>query len=560
MAHVADANRYARAVVAGKIQVSRWVRLACQRHLDDLKREKTKAFHYRFDKAKAERACGLIELLPHTKGKWAASGGTIRLEPWQKFIVCSIFGWVRKVTGLRRFRKAYLEIPRKNGKSALAAGIAIVMFAFDDEYRAEIYFGAGSRKQANEVFVPAKTMIAKTPKLKACIGADIWADKIVLPADNSIMEPVIGKPGDGASPSCAIADEFHEHQTADLVETMETGMGSREQPLLLEITTAGFDISSPCHEQHMECRMVLEGVMQNDTLFCAMYGIDDADDWTDPAILRKANPNFGISIEPEFLLSQQRLAIQNPAHATSFKTKHLNVWCSAREGMVNMVRWHAGVDLTVKREDMAGSDCVFAIDLASKTDLCAYMQIFRREVDGKPHYWVFGRYYLPEDTIENDKHNAAAYRKWVLQGWLTQTDGATVDFDWLLADLLHDAAQYQPSEMVYDPMNATWLAQKVEEEGVQAVEFPQNAANMGPATDEFVSAIHDYRVHHDGNPITAWCISNLVARRGGKLPCPTKQKPQYKIDGAIAAIMGVQRLVAGSPESVTSIYEQGVGI
>lgn len=559
--HVADAEKYAKDVVGGRIPANKWVKLACKRHLDDRKLERDKGFPFKFDKDEANKVCALAELLPHTKGKWASKKELIKLGSWQKFILCCLFGWLKKSNGKRRYRKAYLKIPRKNGKSVLAAIIAIKMFGFDGEFGAEVYSGATTEKQAWEVFRPAKLMIERSPELKEYLGVEVWAKSILLPEDGSRIEPVIGKPGDGSSPSCAIADEFHEHETPDLIDTMETGMGAREQPLLVEITTAGFNISGPCFDQEEESKKVLDGVFDNPELFSILYGIDDEDDWTSLETLKKANPNYGVSVEEDFLISQQRQAILNPVYASRFKTKHLNVWCSARESLINMVRWDFGCDQMLTPEELRGESCVFSIDLASKTDLCAVIKVFRKDISGKPHFYIFGKYYLPEDTIDFDPQNSANYKKWVAQGYLTPTDGATVDFDLVTEEVLLDAKDYNPSEVVYDPHNGTWMAQKIMEDGGTAVEFPQNAANMGPATDEFIAAVHDYRVHHDGNPITKWCVSNLVARRiPGKFPVPTKQKKHNKIDGAIASIMGVSRLVAGETEA-GSVYEtHGVGI
>ena len=221
--HCQDAYIYACHVVKGHKPACKWERLACQRFLDDLK---SKKLEYEFDRDRAEKVCRFIEKLPHTKGKWAARKENLILGPWQKFIVVNIFGWVDK-KGFRRFRKAYLKIPRKNGKSLLAAAIGIAMFVFDNEFGAEVYSGATTEKQAWEVFQPAKLICQRTPALCQKYGIEVNAKNLCVLANGSKFEPIIGNPGDGSSPSCSIHDEYHEHDTDDQVETMETGIRAR---------------------------------------------------------------------------------------------------------------------------------------------------------------------------------------------------------------------------------------------------------------------------------------------------------------------------------------------
>ncbi|MDC9583252.1 terminase large subunit, partial [Xenorhabdus sp. PR6a] len=337
--NVNAANQYARDVVRGKIETGRSVKEACQRHLDDLAKEKGKAFKYRFDKDLAERAAKFIQLLPHTKGEWAFKRMPITLEPWQLFIVCSVFGWVHKGSRLRRFREVYTEIPRKNGKSAISAGVALYCFTCDDEFGAEVYSGATTEKQAWEVFRPARLMCKRTPMLVEAFGIEVNASNLNRPADGARFEPLIGNPGDGQSPSCAIVDEYHEHDTDDLYTTMLTGMGARRQPLMWGITTAGYNIEGPCYDKRREVIEMLSGNVPNDELFGVIYTVDEGDDWTSPDVLRKANPNMGVSVYADFLLSQQQRALNNPRLASVFKTKHLNIWVSAREAYFNMVSW-----------------------------------------------------------------------------------------------------------------------------------------------------------------------------------------------------------------------------
>lgn len=250
--NVNAANQYARDVVRGKIVACQFVIQACQRHLDDLMAEKSKSFRYRFDKDLAERAAKFIQLLPHTKGEWAFKRMPITLEPWQLFVICCAFGWVNKGSRLRRFREVYTEIPRKNGKSAISAGVALYCFACDNEFGAEVYSGATTEKQAWEVFRPARLMCKRTPMLTEAFGIEVNASNMNRPEDGARFEPLIGNPGDGSSPHCAVVDEYHEHATDALYTTMLTGMGARRQPLMWAITTAGYNIEGPCYDKRRE--------------------------------------------------------------------------------------------------------------------------------------------------------------------------------------------------------------------------------------------------------------------------------------------------------------------
>jgi phage terminase large subunit-like protein len=510
-----------------------------------LKRVREPDYPYTFDHALAVKPCKFAEMLPHVKGKWAKRNELLYLSGWQCFILCSLFGWVRKRDRLRRFRLAYLEIPRKNGKSVLAAVIGLYMFCMDGEHGAEVYSGATSEKQAWEVFRPAKAMLESTEDLAAYVGAETYTRSIQVKSDGSRFEPIIGKPGDGSSPHCAIADEFHEHDTPDQVDTMQTGMGAREQPLLLEITTAGSNLAGPCYDAHLEAKKVLGRALENEELFTIIYSIDEdeGDDWTHPSVLRKANPNFGISVDAEFLESQQRLATLNPIHQNRFKTKHLNVWCSARMAWMPLTQWHLCADTGLTEDDFKGQPCWFILDLASKDDLAVFGKLFKKRVNREDHYYWFARYYLPEDAVNNeDNVNAATYQKWARQGLLHLTDGAEIDFDVIKEDVLEARKHFAAREVLYDPWRATQLAHQLQKSGATIVELRQTVQNLSAPMKEVLSAVKGSRLHHDGNPVTTWMISNVTAKVDAKDNIyPRKEKPQMKIDGAVALIMGMAR-------------------
>ncbi len=425
------------------------------------------------------------------------------------------------------------------------------MFAADGEFGAEVYSGATTEAQAWEVFRPAKQMLERTDELRDALGAEVWAKALLTPEDGSRFEPVIGKPGDGASPSCAIVDEYHEHDTSDLVDTMETGMGSRDQPLLLMITTAGFNIAGPCFDQEQDAKKVLEGALDDPELFVLIYSIDDNDKWDDPASLRKANPNFGVSVDEDFLLAQQKQAINSASKQTRFKTKHLNIWCSAKSAWLNILEWNKCADRTLRPEQFKGCKCYVTLDLASRSDVCVIMLMFVKEIDGKQHFYLFGSYYLPENAIENDPKNSGTYRKWVIEGFLQQHDGAEIDFDLIEEDTLALVAEYGPDEVVFDPYRAAQLEQRLTKNGVTAVELGQTVKNLSLPMKEFESAVKAGRVHHDGNPVLTWMASNVVAKLDAKDNIyPRKEKPEQKIDGIVAGLMGVARAMFGEPHGI----------
>lgn len=550
--HTYSALAYAFNVSKGHRPACKIEILACDRFIDDL--QNLDGFIY--DVEKAERACKFIEQMPHTKGKWAAKKMKLKLEGWQKFIICNLFGWVNEA-GLRRFRKAYLKVPRKNGKSMVVAGIGHFMLTKDNEYGAEIYCGATTEKQAWEVFGPARLMALKTPEYTEHFGIEVNAKSMVILENGSKFEPLIGKPGDGASPSCAIADEYHEHDTDDFVSTMETGMGAREQPLLLAITTAGFNISSPCYDMEMECNKMLNGVFKDDRLFSISFGIDDGDDWTDPAILEKANPNFDVSVTGEFLLAQQAEAVRNASKQSAFMRKHLNKWVGAMTSWVNMDALKKCVDVSLNLDDFIGKDCVIPVDLASKIDITATLKVFTEQREGKTHYTVFSKFYIPEETALDSANNH--YMKWISDGYMTGTDGNEIDFNEIQEDIRLDMAQHNAREVVYDPWRATQLAQGLQTEGATIVEYRNTVANMSPAMYELEAAIKSGRFHYDGNPVMTWMMSNVIAKIDAKDNIyPRKQKPENKIDGVVAVIMAIGRTMTVEVDEPSVYEERGV--
>lgn len=551
---VAAGLKFARDVVRGNIPAGRYVVLACQRHLDDLERQRDKDFPYRFDAGAAELKLRLIELLPHTKGEWAFKRQLVTLEPWQCFGIMATFGWLKKGSGLRRFRESYWEVPRKNGKSVVAAGVGIGMFVADSESGAEVYSGATTEKQAWEVFRPARLMIKRSPLLVEHAGIEVNASNMNLPADGSRFEPIIGTPGDGASPSCAIVDEYHEHQTAALYETMLTGMGARRQPLMFIITTAGADIEGPCYDKRREVVEMLEGATDSPELFGWIWTIDEGDDWTDPKVLAKANPNIGVSVYREYLESQQQRAIKNARFANTFKTKHLNVWVTAKTAFINMEAWRFCEDRSLTLEQFEGQQCILGFDLARKLDMNSMARLFWRDIEGKRHYYsVAPRFWVPEDTVFNSENRRMAerFQGWLNAGLLVATDGAEIDYREILAEAVEANKAAPVLQSPIDPHGATNLSHHLDDEGLTPITTVQNYTNMSDPMKELEAAIMSGRFHHDGNPIMTWCVGNLIAKTlpgNDDVMRPIKQGVENKIDGAVALVMAIGRVMLREAE------------
>lgn len=534
MTHSERAHQYARDVVEGRIVTGHWVRLACQRHLTDLERQ---GFAYEFSAEKADRACRFIERMPHVKGRWARDKKPIQLEPWQCFILCSMFGWVHPETGLRRFRKASVYVPRKNGKSIIAAAVGIRMFAADGEAGAEVYSGASTEAQAWEVFRPARQMVLKLPKLQQDLGVEVNAKTLARPADMSTFAPVIGKPGDGASPHCAIIDEYHEHATSDQYDTMLTGMGARDQPLMFVISTAGDDIEGPCYDDWRTVERVLEGTVEDDQHFGIIYAADKDDDWTDPAALEKANPNIGVSVSREFLLARQREAIQNARHQYRFKIKHLNEWVASRAAFYNAQKWRDLGDASLSLDALAGRRCYAGLDLASKVDI-ASMGLLFAPAEGESEWLFIPRFYLPEDRL--DEPEGDRYRAWAEDGHLIVTDGGKTDLQRIQDELAELASVVDLGGTAYDPWQSAQLAANLEEAGLLMVEFRQTVQMMSEPMKESEALILTGQIRHDGNPAMSWMVGNVVAKVDAKDNVyPRKEREKDKIDGPVSLIMAL---------------------
>lgn len=527
-----------RGVLTGKIPACKWVKLACQRQVDDLKRFASSGL-FIFDEEKGNEICRFIELLTHTKGPLA--GERIKLEPWQIFNLSTVFGWRRRSDGGRRFRRAYFEMPRGNAKSTLSSGVGLYCLVADHELGAEVYSFATTRDQAKIVFGDAKQMAKQNEPLRQRFGLEVLANALYVPSTNSTFQAksAEGSTLDGLNTHLAVIDELHAHKTRDVYDVVETSLGKRTNSLLWVITTAGFDTSGICYEVRSMVTRVLEKEVVDETQYGIIYGLDEGDDWTTEEALVKANPNWGISVMPDVVLSLQKKAIALPSAANNFKTKHLDVWCSAGSSWMDMQAWNACAHPELNLDDFEGKKCIIGLDLGSKSDLTAKVLIFPEEdEEGKTIYTVFCQCYLPRRAVENSTNSQ--YAGWADSGYLTVTEGAMTDFGVVEEELRQDLSRFDVDAIVYDPWQATQMATSLSDDDAPMVECRNTVQNMSDPMKSLEALVLDGRLRHDGNPVLTWMMGNVVARVDAKDNIfPRKERYEEKIDGVVALIMGL---------------------
>ena len=467
-------------------------------------------------------------------------------------MVCSLFGWVNKASGFRRFAEAYIEVARKNAKSTLAAGIGLYMLVADREFGPEVYSGATTKKQAMEVFRTARRMAKKAPEFKEHFDLEVNVESIVARSDDGKFEPLIGDPGDGASPSCSIVDEYHEHPTSNLRDTMVTGMGARRQGLSLIITTAGTDTAGPCYLTRDESEKILNGLVEDETFFCIIYAADADDDWKSLEARIKANPNYGVSVFPEYLEKQINQAVKTPSKQFIVKTKHLNIWGNAANGFFDMDKWKAGKDATLSLEEFKGRAAWMGNDLAGIVDLASRIRIFqemRPNAEGIQvrHYFIFGEHYCPLDRIMDGDHQH--YAGWYEEGWLTGIPGAEIQLSTIEDDIERDIEEFDFQCIAFDPWGALQMQQQLAEQMGDdiVVSIPQQVKYLSPPMRELEAALAAGRVHHNGDPVLTWAMSCVLAKPDkNNNVFPFKlDNGKNKIDPATALITGMYRAMNG---------------
>lgn len=536
------AQHYAQQVAAGDVLVCKWTRLAVERQVADLAKEPSDAWPWVFNHDAAARPCEFIELLPHIKGKWAAERRLLVLEPWQCFILTTVFGWVHRETGLRRFREGYVEVPRKNGKSALSSGLGLYMLAADGEHGAEIYSAATTRDQARIVFDDAKAMAERLPDLRTHLGVAILAHSITVAHTASKFAPLAAEAStqDGLNVHCGIIDELHAHKKRDLYDVIDTARNAREQSLLWLITTAGTDRSGICYERRTHITKILDNVIEDPNMFGIIYTIDDNDDPFDAGIWAKANPNWGVSVLTDNMASAARKAEAMPSAMNNFLTKHLNVWVSGESPWMDMRAWDRCADSSLDINDFAGEKCWAGLDLAQKKDFAALCLVFERE--GVWH--VFTKLYLNELAVAESGN--AHLSGWANQGYVNVTSGDITDFDVLADDMRRYCKLFDMQEIAFDPALSMYFAGKLVEEGLPMVEIAQRAMFFTPPLIQVENLVHEKKLKFDGNPVMTWMVSNLVVKvsKFNELRSPTKERAENKIDGPMAMLMALGRALA----------------
>jgi phage terminase large subunit-like protein len=532
MTHVDRANDYIARVLSGDVPACKWVRLACERQRNDLA---SPPGGYRFDINRAERVCRFIEMLPHIKGEW--SGKQMRLEPWQSFVLTTAFGWVGE-DGRRRFKTTYVEIPRKNGKSLISTGVALYMLAADGEGGAEVYSAATTRDQARIVWDDAKRMVERSEGLRK-LGVGASAHAIHLLREASTFRALSRDQGgnlDGLNVHCAVVDELHAHKTRDVWDVLETATGARRQPMLWAITTAGFNRAGVCFEVRTYLQKILSGAHDDPEFFGVIWGIDDTDKWDDPAVWQKANPNWGVSVKPDDIARKARKAMEMSAATNNFLTKHLNVWVNADTAWMDMRKWGGCEDDLLTLDEFEGQPCWIGIDLASKIDIAEVSLVFERA----GNLYVFNRHYLNEDATEDGRNSQ--YSGWAADGRLTVTPGNVTDYAYIESDLEEIARRFNVRAIGYDPWQAVYLANRLNEKGLPMVEVRQTVQNMSEPMKYLQAMVYSGKLRHDGDPVLSWMVSNVVAHLDAKENIyPRKQSPENKIDGVVALVMALGR-------------------
>ena len=546
-----DGHRYAQDIVKGKINACTFVRQACERYLQDRKTASNKGL--RFNKKQAQDVLDFFSFCVHIKGELARQ--PIELSPWQIFIVINLFGWVWKKTGLRRFKSGYIEVARKNGKSTFAAPIGLYMTAFDDEGGAEVYSAATTRDQAKIVFDVARHMVLRS-ELKKHLTAHKFS--VFDETSASSFQPLASDADslEGKNTHCGIIDELHAHKTRDVYDVLELSCGARSQPLLLTITTAGSDKTGICYEVRNYVAKILEGVIEDDTMFGMIYTLDEPKQWTNPDCWIQANPNLDVSVKQEDMTRLCQKAVQTPDAANQFKTKRLNLWCDAESAYFNMEKWYEA-PAAADHEALRKLPCFIGLDLASKLDIAAKVCLF---ADTDRTYHVTCEFWLPEAVIDQTKSGKARhlmhmYQSWADKGLITLTSGNIIDYRQIRADILADAAYFAVEEIAFDPWGATQLAiQLQDEDGLPMVEVAQTVKNMSEAMKEVEALIIDGRLRLPDHPVLNWMASNVTAKpdRNDNI-FPRKDHPESKIDGMVALIIAMLRAMLQRDDS--SVYD-----
>ena len=510
---------------------------------------------FHFDEHAADLAVRFFErLLVHVEGEWA--GEPFILQPWERDdIIRPLFGW-KRADGTRKYRRAYIEIPRKNGKSTLAAGIALYLLYMDDEPAAQVLGAAADRDQAAIVFDLAKSMVQASSVLSS--RAKTYRRSIVVPATASVYRVLSAdvKTKHGLNAHGVVVDELHAWPNRELYDVLTTSTGSRRQPLVVAITTAGYDRESICWEVHEFARQVLAGIIDDPTFFGYIQAAGEEDDWLDEETWKKANPNLGVTLKIDYLRTESQRARQSPAYRNTFERLHLNRWTQQETRWLPMDLWEAGgQELAIG--ELAGREAYGGLDLASTSDIAAFLLDLPPLEPGGPHIWL-PHFWIPKaNMVERARRDRVPYDAWVGMGLITATEGNAIDYAFIEADILKLAELYEIREIAFDRFGAVQMSQRLEAAGFTMIGFAQGFISMAPPMTELLRLVLEGKLLHGGNQVLRWMADNLAVSQdpAGNFK-PDKKKSREKIDGMVAGVMALDRAVRHGQGEPGSVYEQ----
>jgi len=541
------AETYAQQVRTGNILTCEFVQLAVDRYYRDMDNALDKGWY--FDRKAAQRAISFIERLKHTKGQWA--GLRFKLEPWQQFIIWNIFGW-KMADGTRRFRYAYVEIARKNGKTALSAGIGLYMLFADGESRPEVYSAATVKDQARICFSDA-VEIVKATDLKNYLTT--YRNSIVYELKGGMMKPLSSDYGthDGLNPSCGIIDEFHAHKDSGMFDVIKSAFGARKQPLMFIITTAGFNKAGACYAYRDNVIKILRGINEDDTLFGIIYTMDANEEWDNPQMWIKSNPNLGVSLFPNYLEDQVNDAKNRPEAVRNVMTKNVNLWVDAEKTWILDDAWMKCVG-TTEIEDLRGCECWGGLDLSNVSDITAFVLIFHENDKFQllPFFWI------PEEKmLEKIRKENINYDLWVKAGFVKVTSGNVLDYEFVKADILQIVEIYDLQSSAYDRWNSSQTIIDLQNEGMECNPFGQGYGSMSAPSKEFEKLVLSEKIEHFGNPVLRWMLSSTLIKTdpAGNIK-PDKEKSVQKIDGIVASIMALGEWMTAQAEDDNDPYSK----
>ena len=512
-----------------------------------------KTSHY--DKDAADYAVMFIESLCHTKGTWA--GKPFALIDWQEQIIRDLFG-VLKPNGYRQFNTAYIEIPKKQGKSELAAAVALLLLCGDGEERAEVYGCAADRNQAKIVFDVAVDMVRFCPALSKRVKILESQKKITYLPTNSSYQVLSADVANkhGFNTHGVIFDELHTQPNRKLFDVMLQGSGdARMQPLYFLITTAGNDTNSICYEVHQKAIDIAEGRKVDPTFYSVIYGAAEDEDWTDPKVWKKANPSLGITVGIDKVKAACESAQQNPGEENAFRQLRLNQWVKQSVRWMPMDKWDACA-FPVSEDDLEGRICYGGLDLSSTTDITAFVLVFP-PLDEEDKYYILPYFWIPEETLDlRVRRDHVPYDLWERQGTLMTTEGNVVHYGYIEKFIEQLGERFNIREIAFDRWGAVQMVQNLEGMGFTVVPFGQGFKDMSPPTKELMKLTLEQRIAHGGHPVLRWMMDNIFIRTdpAGNIKAD-KEKSTEKIDGAVAAIMALDRAIRCGNDTSASVYD-----